>query len=93
MTDSIHFKMTGVSGDLPLSEAKMHCIKSQKYTQVKLGFSRNGKTMIIPFAQIKLHDADLYIDAKEVFEDACMLGDAIVEAWEVKRAKNAEAKP
>lgn len=80
MSESIKFSMEFISGDLPLTEAKMHCIAQKKYNEVRLGFSHKG-SMIVCFAEIKLYDSGLAIDAMACFEDAQKLGKAIALAW------------
>jgi len=77
---TIKFRMQGISGELPLSEAKMHCISKDKYKSVSLGVSHKG-SMIVPFAKIILYDTGLYRDAIMSFEDAKKLGEAIAQAW------------
>jgi len=77
---TIKFRMQGISGELPLSEAKMHCISKDKYKSVSLGVSHKG-SMIVPFAEIKLYDTDLYKEAEACFYDAKRLGETIAQIW------------
>jgi len=74
----IGHKFECVEGEFDTDEDSLVCVPDRKYTEVHLCFKCN---MNIPFAQIRLHSRDLYIDAKEVFEDACKLGEEIVRRW------------
>ncbi len=84
--DEIEFRINGISGKLPLKEAKMHSVPKGKYKSVTLGLSQGGG-MIVPFSNIKLYNSDRFIDAKKTFEDATKLGKAIADAWNRKSCK------
>ena len=74
----IKTKLKFVEGDFDTEDGELVCVQSSKYSEVKLCFRAN---MNITFATIQLQSTDLLIDAQEVFEDACKLGDEIVRRW------------
>ena len=74
----IKVKMSGVSGSFDFSEGKLVSVSSQKDCCVELCLS---ESMNIPVAKIKLYDRDRYVDAKEVFSDAVLLGKEIEDRW------------
>lgn len=82
-------KITFVSGSFDTKDTQMECVTSSKYMSVELCIKSNkDKGWNIPIAAIKLYSRDRYIDAKEVFEDACKLGHEIVRRWNDSENKN-----
>lgn len=71
-------KWAFVEGDIDTDTVEMVSVAKKKYVEVDLCF-RAG--MNIPFATIKLHSRDLFVDADEVFEDAASLGEEIARRW------------
>lgn len=71
-------KFEFVEGDFDTEKGELICVRNDKYCEVKLCFKEK---MFIPFATIKLHSKDLYIDAKEVLDDAYNLGMEICKRW------------
>ena len=74
----INQKFNFIEGAFDTKTGKLVCISSNKYVEVKLAFK--DKTNI-PFAKIRLHSKDTFIDARDVFKDAENLGDEIVKRW------------
>ena len=85
----INVVMEGVSGAFDTSTGRLVCVPSPKYAEVELCFAER---MNIPFAKIKLHDRDRYVDAKAVFDDAAALGALIAERWNAAIDTAAEAR-
>ena len=77
-------KFNYVDGSFETDTGKLVCVKSEKYCSVELCFKEN---MYIPFAKIKLHSKDRYIDAKEVLDDAYNLGKEICKRWNAYESK------
>lgn len=67
-----------VTGPFDTTTGKLVCVKSPKYGKVELCFAEG---MNIPFACIKLHTRDRYVDAAAVLEDAYTLGQEIARRW------------
>ena len=74
----IDLLMDGVSGAFDTQSGRLVSVPNPKYAEVLLCFAEQ---MNIPFAKIKLHDRDRYVDAKAVFDDAAALGELIAERW------------
>jgi len=77
-------KFDFVDGEFDTDEGELSCVSTEKYMSVYLCFKHN---MNITFAQIKLHSSDRYIDAKEVFEDATILGKEICRRWNMMKER------
>lgn len=71
-------KFNFVEGNFDTIQGELVCVMKEKYTEVTLCFKEN---MYIPFAKIKLYSKDLYVDAKEVMDDAYKLGNEICRRW------------
>lgn len=71
-------KIDCVTGAFDTDTGKLVCVQSAKYSEVELCFA---ESMNIPFAKIKLHDRDRYVDAQAVFKDAVRLGEEIERRW------------
>jgi hypothetical protein len=74
----IEVKMTGVSGSFDMNAGNLVCISSPKYYCVELCLSAS---MNIPIANIKLHEGNRLSDAKDVFDNAELLGKEVVNRW------------
>ncbi len=74
----INVKMEFVSGAFNMKTGRLVCVQSRKYTSVDLCFK---ESLNIPFASIRLHDKDRYLDAKEVYDDAVRLAEEICRRW------------
>lgn len=74
----ISSKFEFISGEFDTEKGKLVCVKSDKYKSVELCFRAS---MNIPFAEIKLYSGEKFIDAKQIYQDACHLGDEIVRRW------------
>lgn len=80
----IKSKFRFVEGDFDTKSGEIVCVKKHKYSSVDLCFKAN---MNIPFASIQLHSSDTLMDAQEVYEGACTLGDEIVRRWNESQIK------
>ena len=74
----INHKIQFVEGAFETDTDELICTGSRKYGEVNLCFKAN---MHVPFAKIKLHSRDRFIDADAVFNDAMKLGNEIAERW------------
>lgn len=75
-------KFSYIDGSFDTKDTDMVCVKSHKYKEVELCVKSNkNKGGNIPIAKIKLYSRDLYVDAKEVYEYACKLGEEIARRW------------
>lgn len=75
---SINHKFDFVDGCFDMKHGELICVPQEKHMQVLICFKAS---MNVPFAKIKLHSKDRYIDAKEVFDDATRLGEEIAKRW------------
>lgn len=69
-----------VDGSFNMSTEKLECVPYRKYGEVLLCFKSGGGSNL-PFAKIKLHSRDRWVDAEATFEDATRLGNEIVKRW------------
>lgn len=76
----INHKFDFVEGSFDTKDGKLVCATSDKYAETKLCFKAN---MNVPFAKIRLHTKDLFIDAQETNEDAYKLGNEISKRWNI----------
>lgn len=74
----INQKFEYVDGSFDTIQGELVCVKHEKYGSVQLCFKEN---MYLPFATIKLHSKDLFVDAMEVIDDAYKLGNEICRRW------------
>ncbi len=74
-------KFTCTSGSFDTNEVIMKCVISDKYKSVDLCIKEDGCNWNIPIGNIKLYDRDLYVNAKETFEDSTKLGNEIARRW------------
>lgn len=84
MNDRINVKMQFVQGDTSIEEMEIISVASNKHKAVQLCIKAN---MHIPIAQIKLYDSNLFIDATATFDDAAKIGNAIEDAWKLRKQK------
>jgi hypothetical protein len=75
----INHKFEFVNGTFDTDTGKIVCVPYKKYETVELCFKTDSFN--IPFAIIKLHSKDRYLDAKDVFDDAVKLGKEIEKRW------------
>lgn len=71
-------RFDGVTGTFNTDSGKLVCVPMHKDATVLLCFAEQ---MNIPFAQIRLHSEDLYVDAMAVLSDATSLGHEIAHRW------------
>jgi hypothetical protein len=74
-----------VSGTTPLDELQLVCVPKAKYSEV--GISIKTDSWSLPIGKIKLFDTDLLKDAKATFEQASVLGEAIVDAFNNRKRR------
>jgi hypothetical protein len=74
----IHHRFEFVSGHFETDTGELIAVKNPKYGEVHLCFK---DTWNIPFARIRLHSKDLFIDAKAVLDDAYNLAQEIAHRW------------
>ena len=74
----INHKFPHVDGSFDTDSGKLICVVKKKYGSVDLCFK---ESMYIPFAKIRLHSRDRYVDAMAVMDDAQKLGDEIANRW------------
>jgi len=73
--------MEFVSGTFDTTKCEMVCVPRFKYSTVELGIKCDSGSMIVPIAEIKLYDSDLYKDAKATYDDAKAFGEEIARRW------------
>lgn len=75
-------KFQFVEGSFDTATSKMVCVSKSEDVSVELCIKeRDDKGWNIPIASIELHSSNLYVDGKEVFEDARKLGEEIARRW------------
>lgn len=74
-------KMKYVSGSFDTENCEMVCVSRWKYMTVELGIRCDNGSTIVPVAEIKLYDSDLYRDAKATYEQAKAFGEEIARRW------------
>jgi hypothetical protein len=74
----INHRFEFVTGSFNTEKGQLICVRSDKYAEVKICFKEG---MYIPFAKIKLHSKDRFVDAKAVLDDAYELGQEICKRW------------
>lgn len=74
----INHRIADVTGPFETDSGRLVCVPMPKYGEVLLCFQEK---MNIPFAKIKLHSEDRYVDATAVLPDATALGNEIVARW------------
>lgn len=73
-------KLEYVSGSFDTDNCEMVSVSRYKYKTVNLCIrSENG--FLVPLAEIKLYDSELYVDADATFEDAKAFGEEIAKRW------------
>lgn len=74
----IKIRIEYVEGDFDMATEEIISVSKEKYADVDLCFKG---PMHIPFAQIRLHSKDLWINHEAVFDDARRLGKEIERRW------------
>lgn len=74
----INHRIANVTGPFETDTGRLVCIPTPKHGEVLLCFKER---MNIPFAKIKLHSDDRYVDAAAVLSDATALGNEIAARW------------
>lgn len=76
--------MEFVNGETTLEEINLVSVAKEKYKTVSLCIAAN---MNIPIADILLYDSHRLVDAEACFEDATKIGNAIEDAWKLRKQK------
>ena len=71
-------KFDCVEGSFETDAGNLVCVRKDKYAEVTICFKEN---MNIPFAKIRLHSKDLFVDAEATMDDAYNLGNEICKRW------------